>query len=152
VLHAPIWVVMQLGAFGAAPATAAVAFASGRRPLAFRLLASGTLTWMACKGVKVVVGRGRPAELLESVRIIGNEQTGGGYPSGHAAVSAALASAAGSSLPGGGRMAAGVAATVAMSRVYVGAHLPLDVAGGAAVGLAVDGAVAALLTRAGRPS
>jgi membrane-associated phospholipid phosphatase len=34
----------------------------------------------------------------------------------------------------------GLASVVGLSRIYVGAHLPLDVAGGAALGLLVDGA------------
>jgi undecaprenyl-diphosphatase len=33
---------------------------------------------------------------------------------------------------------AAVAATVAFARLYVGAHMPLDVVGGAATGLVVD--------------
>ena len=36
---------------------------------------------------------------------------------------------------------------VGLTRIYAGAHLPLDIAGGAALGLAVDAAVAL----AGRP-
>jgi undecaprenyl-diphosphatase len=34
-----------------------------------------------------------------------------------------------------------VVPVVGLTRVYVGAHLPLDVAGGAALGLAVEAAV-----------
>ena len=39
------------------------------------------------------------------------------------------------------RLALVTAGVVGLSRMYVGAHLPLDVAGGAALGLAVGGLV-----------
>jgi undecaprenyl-diphosphatase len=39
------------------------------------------------------------------------------------------------------------AVLVALARVYVGAHLPLDVLGGAALGLAVAGAVRLIFGR-----
>ena len=38
----------------------------------------------------------------------------------------------------------GAVPVVGLARMYVGAHLPLDVVGGYAVGLAVDGVVALL--------
>jgi len=37
-----------------------------------------------------------------------------------------------------------------LTRVYVGAHLPLDIAGGAALGLAADAAAGLALTQAAR--
>ena len=54
---------------------------------------------------------------------------------------------AGRGRPGGRRVALGLASLVGLSRIYVGAHLPLDVAGGAALGLLVDGACSGLRRR-----
>jgi hypothetical protein len=39
---------------------------------------------------------------------------------------------------------------VGLTRLYVGAHLPLDIAGGAALGLAADAAAGLALTRTAR--
>lgn len=140
-LYVAVWPVMQLGALGAAPVTAGVALARGDRPLAGRLLWGGTAAWALAKVVKRVVRRGRPVTLLAGVRTRGQEATGLGYLSGHAAVSTALAAAAWPRLsPGGRRTTLGLASAVGLSRMYVGAHLPLDVAGGAALGLLVDAA------------
>jgi glycosyltransferase 2 family protein len=140
-LSVGVWPVMQLGALAAAPATAAVALAAGNRPLAVRLVSGGTAAWALAKVVKRVVRRGRPMALLVGVHTRGREATGLGYLSGHTAVAVALAAAAWPHLGAGGRRAAlGLASTVGLARVYVGAHLPLDVAGGAALGLLVDAA------------
>lgn len=140
-LYVAAWPVMQLGALGAAPVTAFAALAARNRPLAGRLLWGGGAAWVLAKGVKRVIRRGRPVTLLAGVRTRGQEATGLGYLSGHAAVSAALAAAAWPHLGAGGRRATlGLASGVGLSRIYVGAHLPLDVAGGAALGLLVDAA------------
>src|SRR5262249_61132165 len=68
---------------------------------------------------------------------------GSGPPPAPAGVAAALAAAAFPCLRPPARTAVvAVAPTVGLSRIYVGAHLPLDVAGGAALGLMVDAAAA----------
>ena len=86
--------------------------------------------------------RGRPADLVDDVRIRGAAALGRGYVSGHAAVVTLLVVLAWPYLGRRGRIAAvAVAAFVCLARVYVGAHLPLDIIGGAALGLAVAGAV-----------
>ena len=140
-LHGPAWVAMQLGALGAAPATAAVAYLAGERRLALRLGVSGAAAWALSKVVKQVVRRGRPSSVLLDVHHRGPEASGLGYLSGHAAVSVALVLAAEPRLGRGGRALALVATPlVGLSRLYVGAHLPLDIVGGASLGLLLDGA------------
>lgn len=145
------WAVMQLGSFGAAPAAAGAAWLAGDRELAGRLLGAGSVTWILAKGVKRVVGRDRPAFLLPGTHTRGRDAAGLGYLSGHAGVAFALGAAALPRLPRPGRvLVLGAAPTVALTRVYAGAHLPLDVVGGAALGLAVEAGLAMLTARARR--
>jgi membrane-associated phospholipid phosphatase len=142
-LYLPAWAVMQLGTLGAAPAAAGVAWlAAADGELAVRLLASGTATWALSKLVKQIVRRPRPATLLPGTRSRGRDAAGLGYLSGHAGVAVALGTAALPRLgPAGRALVLSVIPVVGLTRVYVGAHLPLDVAGGAALGLAVEAAV-----------
>ena len=141
-IYRPTWVVMQLGTLGAAPAAAGVAWLAGEGDLAVRLLAGGTGTWALSKLVKRVVRRPRPAVLLAGTRCRGRQAAGLGYLSGHAGVAVVLGAAALPHLgPAGRALALSAIPIVGLSRIYVGAHLPLDVAGGAALGLAVDAAV-----------
>ena len=68
--------------------------------------------------------------------------TGLGYPSGHAAVAAALAGAASPFLSGRWSLLVWAAAfVVAFARVYVGAHFPVDVLGGLLLGWTVANTV-----------
>lgn len=143
-LYRPAWSVMQLGALGTVPVAAGVAWAGGDRSLARRMLISGTTTWALSKAAKRLVRRPRPAGLVPGVRCRGREATGLGYLSGHAGVAVALALAAGPRVGPRWRPVLLAASTaVGLTRIYVGAHLPLDVAGGTSLGLAVD-ALAAL--------
>lgn len=145
-LAPPVWLVMQGGALGAVPAAALLARLEGHPRLAVRLLTGGTAAWVLAKGVKAFVQRPRPVVLLPATRRRGREAVGLGYVSGHAAVAVALASAALPELGPRGRAAAlGVVPVIGLARLYVGAHLPLDVVGGAAVGLAADAAAALLV-------
>jgi membrane-associated phospholipid phosphatase len=141
-VHPPIWLVMQGGALGAVPITAAAAAALGRPQLAARLAISGTATYVLAKGIKSVVRRGRPPQLLPNVRVRGGEAGGPGFVSGHAGVSMSLVTTL---LPGTGPLLhpvlLAVPVLVGLGRMYVGAHLPLDVAGGAAFGRAVSAGI-----------
>jgi len=152
VLGAPAWIIMQLGTLGAAPAAAAAAWAAGERKLAWRLLAGGSATWALSKVVKHNVRRPRPAMLIVGTRCRGRQASGLGYLSGHAGVAVALGTAALPRFGAAGRaITTAVVPIVGLSRVYVGAHLPLDIVGGAALGLAVEAAVALIQESPGDP-
>ncbi len=141
-LYPPAWTVMQLGTVGAAPVAAGAAWLAGDPALAARLLAGGTSAWALSKAVKPMVQRPRPAFLLPGTCSRGREAAGLGYLSGHAGVAVALGAAAFPRLgPAGRALTLGVVPVVGLTRIYVGAHLPLDVAGGAALGLAIDAAM-----------
>lgn len=148
----PAWIVMQLGTFGAVPASAATAWLAGDGELAGRLLVSGTGAWGLSKVVKQIVRRPRPAALLPGTRRRGREAAGLGYLSGHAAVAVALGATAISRLsPVGRGFVRSAIPLVGLTRVYVGAHLPLDIVGGAAMGLAVAATVDLADAAARRP-
>ena len=143
-LYWPIWTVMQLGTLIAIPITAAVALAFRHARLAANLAISGTTAYLFALVVKHLVDRSRPADLLAGVNLHGHvAATGLGFPSGHAAVATALAVAVFPYLHHrAGRVAVWSAALVVSgARIYVGAHFPLDVIGGAVLGTAVGSAV-----------
>lgn len=136
-LHVPVWTVMQLGSLAGALASGATLAAAGRPALGRRVAVAGSATWAGAKLLKRVVRRDRPAFVLDAATVRGREQGGLGYPSGHAAVAAAVATLVVPCLPRRAKVPASLAALcVGPARMYVGAHLPLDVAGGVAFGVA----------------
>jgi membrane-associated phospholipid phosphatase len=141
-----VWVPMQLGNFLVVPAAVLAALAFRRWRLAAGLALAGAGVYALAKVVKHFVLRGRPSGLLEDVTVRGAAPHGLGFVSGHIAVVTALAYVAWPWLPRWGRWAAAAAVVaVFLTRMYVGAHLPLDMVGGAALGLAVGALVRLLL-------
>jgi undecaprenyl-diphosphatase len=147
---AVVWPVMQLGNFAAIGVCALAAAAVRRWRLAAGICLGGVSAYVLAKVVKTAVPRGRPADLLSDVHIRGAAAGGRGYVSGHAAVVTLVTALAWPYLGRRGRIAVvSLAVLVCLARVYVAAHLPLDVLGGAAVGLMVAGCVRLVL---GRPA
>ena len=145
-----VWPVMQLGNFVVVPVAAIAAAVFRRWWLALELLVAGAGVYLLAKVVKGIVVRGRPDALLGDVVVRGAPALGRGFVSGHAAVVTSLLVVAWPWLSRPGRVICAVlAVAVCLARVQVAAHLPLDVVGGAALGLAVGGAVRLLL---GRPA
>jgi glycosyltransferase 2 family protein len=137
-----VWVVMQLGNVVAVPAVATVALLARQVRMARDLVISGLLAYVAADLVKSVVRRERPGGFAVEVHFPEGPVAGLGFVSGHAAVAAALATAAAPYLSRRARRGMWVLAwAVALARIYVGAHLPLDVVGGAALGWAIGSAV-----------
>ena len=141
-VRTPVFVVMQLGALTAVPVVAAVALLL-RRPLLGRdCLVAGSAAWLLTKVVKEYASRPRPAALLTGVDLHLPESGLRGFPSGHAAVAAALVAAASPYLsPRLRRLAWTAVVAVGLARIFAGLHLPYDVLGGAALGWAVGAAV-----------
>lgn len=141
-IRVPVRTVMQAGTFGAVPGAAAIALRVGRRRLATELAIGGTAAWLLAKQVKPLGGRPRPDRVLEHVRIREGIEGNLGWVSGHAAVSTTLAMVAAPTLPRSTWPLLGsIVAVTGFGRMYVGAHLPLDVVGGVGLGLLVSAAV-----------
>jgi membrane-associated phospholipid phosphatase len=143
-----VWVVMQLGNFIAVPVAGIVAILARQWRLGIGMLVGGVGTYYLAKVVKGIVERGRPASVVDDVHIRGAVPLGRGYVSGHAAVVTLLLLLAWPYLSRPWRIVAAAAAGfVCLARVYVGAHLPLDIVGGAGLGVAVAGGVRMALGR-----
>jgi membrane-associated phospholipid phosphatase len=87
---------------------------------------------------KLLVQRQRPGTTVPDAILRGVPHGGLSFTSGHAIITFAIAGLLVLVLPRGWGMLAIVLATCnAVARVYLGAHNPLDVVGGAAIGLAI---------------
>jgi membrane-associated phospholipid phosphatase len=146
-LRSCLWVLNQYGTAITIPVATAVALAFRRWVLAVALAVSGVTVYVLAKVIKGYVERGRPAGLVADVVERENFSPESlGYPSGHAAVAWAITIIVLASLGRPWRIAAIVLAVVVpIVRMYVAAHLPLDLIGGAALGIVVASAVVLLL-------
>lgn len=146
-----IWLPMQYGTFGTVPVSAVLAYVRNRPRLALAIGVGGTTAWLSAKVLKRLIGRERPAGVIGDVQLRGVEEGDLGFPSGHAAVSAALTVVVLPSVTGDWRWSlAALSGFVPLARMYVGAHLPLDVVGGSALGMSIGSAVNLLIpTRPG---
>jgi undecaprenyl-diphosphatase len=136
--------VQQLGAFLAGPIVALVAWLIGRRRLALAALLVTLVKLVLERLVKAIVSRQRPATSIgPDIEARGDiALSGESFVSGHAVMVVAVATVVAPWLPARWRVTAWIAVGFAVAaRVYVGAHNPLDVVCGAALGLAIGGGV-----------
>ncbi len=85
--------------------------------------------------VKPMVDRDRPDKSGIVVQMRTNPHSGKSFPSNHAANNFAAATVLAAAYPTAQIVFFGLAFIVAFSRVYVGVHFPLDILGGALIGV-----------------
>ena len=110
-------------------------------PVAAGAVAAGA-AWALANLAKTIADRPRPYEVVAGAVLRQQPAHGTSFPSSHTAVTVAVVIALVPFLP---RALAGVAIAYAVlvgwSRIYLGVHYPLDILGGASIGIAVGGAI-----------
>ena len=141
-LYPVLWPFQQLGAVLVGPLLAIVAFALRHVRLGVALLLGTAAKLGLERLVKEVVSRPRPGTSIgRDIHARGTVSLHGpSFVSGHAVLVAALACLIAPYLRGRWRVLPwAIVAVVMVTRVYVGAHNPLDVIGGAALGIVIGG-------------
>jgi undecaprenyl-diphosphatase len=109
-----------------------------RRPwLLVVLLAADLLAVWISLALRQLIGRDRPPLVYPEPKPLVSVPHSGAFPSGHASAAFACATVIAYASPRLAVPAYVLAAAIAWSRVYVGVHWPLDVLGGAALGVLV---------------
>jgi membrane-associated phospholipid phosphatase len=145
-LYPPMWVVQLCGVIGATVLLAALAALLRMLRLAVALAAAALLKASLEAIAKTFIHSYRPAQTIPDVILRrGAPAHGLSFPSGHAMVVFAVAALVAPYLAGRWKILPwALAAAVCLSRMYLGAHFPLEVAAGAGLGLFI-GAVLNLI-------
>jgi undecaprenyl-diphosphatase len=151
-LYRPLWIFQQLGNVVVALLIGLFLAALLRRPklAAAAVLAVGAKLWLE-QVVKSIVERSRPGTSVGDVIFRGQVSAHGlSFVSGHAVIAVAMATALSAVLPRRWRMLVWILVALnGLARIYVGAHNPLDIAGGAGLGLLIGGPLYAWLATPG---
>lgn len=107
-------------------------------------LATGISTFILVEGImKPLIGRFRPAVDMGAL-IIGSVDHSKSFPSGHAAIAFALAGLIVAKEKAWKIWVYPLAVAICLSRIYLGKHYPLDVIGGAVVGILLSRIITAI--------
>ncbi|RBY87730.1 phosphatase PAP2 family protein [Blastococcus sp. TF02A-30] len=135
----PLWVFQLLGVLGMPLLVAAGALLARRVRLAAALVLLVPIKLVVERAVlKELVHRERPGTTIADAILRDVPSAGASFPSGHAVITAGIVVLLLPHLPRRwGVLVVALAVLNGVARVYLGAHAPLDVLGGAAAGAAV---------------
>jgi membrane-associated phospholipid phosphatase len=140
-LYQPMLLFQYLGVLAMPLIVAVGALAFRRWRLAAALVLVVPLKLALERVVKLLVQRERPGTTVPDAILRGVHPAGLSFVSGHAIITFAIAGLLALILPRRWAVLGFVLASLnAVARVYLGAHNPLDVVGGAAIGLAIAAA------------
>ncbi|MBP2662074.1 MAG: ybjG [Firmicutes bacterium] len=105
------------------------------------VLAAGVI----CQIIKKYLPRSRPVSVLPHVNVLGKRLASGSFPSGHTATAFSLAIVFSSHWEIMTPVLLFTASLIGVTRIYVGAHFPLDVCCGAIIGLTTSSLVLTFL-------
>lgn len=133
-------IITQLGSVWMLVAVTLAAWLAGKKRLALFTALTGAVTYAVVWMGKEMIARPRPEQLLANVTAKGPFEAGYGYPSAHTALATVLALLLWKHIPKRYRwLAVALVLCVAVSRMYLGQHFPLDVLGGFLVGAMIGG-------------
>lgn len=129
------YILTQAGSAAAVIAVGLAFFLRKKHYFALKIYFNAALAYAAITAIKHIIVRPRPGLILDNISQYDPLASGYGFPSGHTAVAAAMALTIWPIIPKPYRPLILIwPLAVGLSRITLGVHAPLDIAGGFAIG------------------
>ncbi len=152
-LNPILWLAMQFGNLAAIPVAVVIALIFRHWRLAVSFAIGGVAKLGLARLVKEIVVRYRPAQILDRLELRDAPEQGQAFVSGHATVAVLLATLMHPYTTARWQRVTiwALAIATCFGRMYAGAHLPLDVIGGAGLGVAIGAVIHLVIGTADAP-
>ena len=152
-LNPVLWLVMQFGNLAAIPVAVGLALVFRHWRLALSFAIGGVAKLGMARLVKEIVVRYRPAQILDRLELRDAPEQGQAFVSGHATIAVLLATLMHPYTTARWQRFTiwTLAVLTCFGRMYAGAHLPLDVIGGAGLGVAIGAVIHLIIGTADAP-
>lgn len=147
--HSSVWLaITQMGSIIALALVVGVLWVSGKHKIALVVAGDGLIAYAVCWMLKELVARPRPAYILPAVQTNDWSAVGYGFPSAHVAIITTIVLLLITHSKESYRYILwATVVLVALSRIFLGVHTPLDVVGGFLVGYSVTQTTLLLMAR-----